>query len=98
MILYACTTEVERRVDRVRYGHPPRQKSGRGCRKADQVNKSTLACVKIHERAEVQRGHCPRLEHHHLNIRTHPTYRWPGKQHQQQCCYGTSHEFFECVE
>ena len=32
---------------------------------------------KINDGAWVQRGHCLRMEHHHLMMWTHPMYRWP---------------------
>ena len=43
-----------------------------------------LAYVKINDRYWVWRGHCPRLEHHHIIIRSHPMERRPGKQQQKQ--------------
>ena len=47
MILCGCTTEVDRRVARGRCRHPPRQKSGGGRIRAERVNKSRVAYVKI---------------------------------------------------
>ena len=59
MILCGCTTEVDRRVVRGGYGHPPRRKSGGGQRRAekggegrrrvDRVKKSGVSYVTIND-------------------------------------------------
>ena len=49
-----------------------------------------VAYVKINNGSQVWRGHCPRLEHHHLMIWTHPKDRFPGKQ-QNILCSTKSH-------
>ena len=51
MILRGCTTEVDRRVDRGRYRHPSRQKSGGGKRRTEWVKKSRVAYIKINDGA-----------------------------------------------
>ena len=51
MILCGCTKEVDERVARGRYGHPPRRKSGRGRRRAERVKKSRVAYVNIDNEA-----------------------------------------------
>ena len=63
---------------------PPRRKTGGGRRRVERVKKSRVSYVTINDRAQVRRGHCLRLEHHHLVIWTHPTDRWTGIQQQQR--------------
>ena len=49
MILCGCTTGVDRKVARGGCAHPPRQKSGGGRRRAEQVKKSGVDYVTIND-------------------------------------------------
>ena len=62
-------------------GSPPKQTSGEGWKWWSVTIKHRY--VTIGNDAQVQRGTCQRLEHHHLIIRTHLTDRWLETQQLQ---------------
>ena len=81
-----CGRTTARTGDRYGAGvrHPPPPRGGKQAEGGEGGSglRRLIAYVKINDGAYVFRDHCTSLEHHHLMIQIHSTYRWTGKQQQ----------------